>query len=180
MPSCSTTNWNSNPASGLNSLRSKYQRFMSSLLVRAFQTSATGAWKVRSMIRGSGLVLFAFAFILFIGLKFVQIVVQPVKTLFPEAPIVLDPLLRGLHGLGVQLERMDASATVALNQAGEFQYAQVFRNGREGHAVGPRQIGDAAFAMGQMFQDAPAGGISQGGKSAIQQSRRTFNHMVNY
>jgi hypothetical protein len=44
----------------------------------------------------------------------------------------------------------------------------------------PRQIRDATVAMRQMFQDAPARRIGQRGKSAVQQSRRTFNHMVKY
>src|SRR5258706_492044 len=43
------TNSRPNPTTALNSGRSKYHFFMSSLLVRAFHTLATGALKVRSM-----------------------------------------------------------------------------------------------------------------------------------
>src|SRR5438128_2916405 len=58
MPSCSTTNSNSKPTSGLNSFRSKYQCRISAASVSAFQTRATGALKVRSTTTASAKLFF--------------------------------------------------------------------------------------------------------------------------
>src|SRR4051812_42455613 len=44
----------------------------------------------------------------------------------------------------------------------------------------PAQNSDAATAMREMFQHAPPGWVGQGGKSAVEQSRRTLNHMVKH
>ena len=61
-----------------------------------------------------------------------------------------------------------------------FQHAQMLRDRRQRHGIWPSQIGDATVAAGKMFEDAAARRIGQRGKRAVQQSRRTFNHMVKY
>src|ERR1700694_1317164 len=87
---------------------SKDHCLMSSFSVRAFQTRATGASKVRSTTSGSSLVaallvaalLFA-AISFLLALNFLRLVfalsslkvaVQPVEALLPVAPVVLDPV----------------------------------------------------------------------------------------
>jgi hypothetical protein len=100
-----------------------------------------------------------------------QILVQTIKTFFPKFPILLDPLLRFFHRLGLQFQRMHAPATAAADQSGIFQNAQMLRDRRQRHGIRPRQIGDATVAVREMFQDAPSRRIGQRGKRAVQQSR---------
>jgi hypothetical protein len=44
----------------------------------------------------------------------------------------------------------------------------------------PGQMSDAFIAARQMGEDAPPGRIGQGGKGAVQEFRRIFNHLVEY
>lgn len=53
-------------------------------------------------------------------------------------------------------------------------------NRRQGHGVGPGQIGHTSIAPGKMGEDLPPRWISQSGKRPVQGSRRIFNHLVNY
>src|ERR1700744_4677391 len=113
---------------------------MSSGVVMQRHTSATGASKMRSTVSGplSGvnnctfvfaaisLFDFVFLFLFLFGLQFLQIFIQPVKTLLPKAAIFLDPLLRLLHWGGVQFQPMHAAVPVALDESRLFQHPQMF------------------------------------------------------
>ena len=42
------------------------------------------------------------------------------------------------------------------------------------------QVRDTTIAQSQVFQNPPAGWVSEGGEGPVQRAGRTFNHMVNY
>ena len=75
---------------------------------------------------------------------------------------------------------MDAAVTTAFHQTGLFQNNKMFGDGGKGHGVGTGEIGDAFVALGQLRENAAAGGIGEGGECAVEQLRFIFNHMVEY
>src|SRR6266704_7144089 len=111
---------------------SKDHCLMSSLSVRAFQTTAAGASKVRSTTSGSSLVTmlsFAAIFLLLalnfmrlvLALQFLEVAVQFVEALLPVAPVVLDPVGDVLERIGLEPARPPLRFAPALDQARAFQ-----------------------------------------------------------
>src|ERR1700722_5868716 len=78
------------------------QRLMCSVLLHASNTSARGASKTRSSFSDrsasdSSLFLSAMILVLFLFLlQFLQVNLEPVEALFPELPVVLEPIDRVL------------------------------------------------------------------------------------
>src|SRR2546425_13042037 len=105
---------------------------MSSLSVRAFQTTATGASKVRSTTSGSSFVTtlsFAAIFLLLalnfmrlvLALQFLEVAVKLVEALLPVTPVVLDPVGDVLERIGLQPARPPLRFAPALDQARAFE-----------------------------------------------------------
>jgi hypothetical protein len=109
----------------------------------------------------------------------VQVCSEPIQRTFPEFSILFDPLRRLLERFRVQLHFMHAPVTAAPQQTGVFENAEMFGNGGQRHRVRPGELGNAPVPLCQVRQNLPARGISQGGKSSVQRSRRIFNHLVN-
>src|SRR5882724_2473443 len=135
-PPCSTSNWNSKPATGANSRRSKDHCLMSSLSVSAFHTRETGASKVRSTMSGSSFVTtlsFAAIFLLLalnflhlvLALQFLEVAVQLVEALLPVAPVVLDPVGDVLEGIRLQPAGPPLRLASARDQARALEHLQV-------------------------------------------------------
>src|SRR5882762_6117767 len=135
---------------------SKDHRLMSSLSVRAFQTSATGASKVRSTTSGSSFVttlsfaaislLLALSFLrLVLALQFLEVAVQLVEALLPVAPVVLDPVGDALERIGLKPAGTPLRLAAALDQASALEHFEVLGNGGQAHLEGLGQFHDRGF-----------------------------------
>src|SRR5881628_1746433 len=178
-PPCSTSNWNSKPTTAANSRRSKDHCLMSSLSVRAFQTRATGASKVRSTTSGSSLVttlsfaaiwlLLALNFLrLVLALQFLEVAVQLVEALLPVAPVILDPVGDVLERIRLEPAGPPLRLAAALDQARALEHLQVLGNGGQADVEGLGQFQYRAFARGEPRKDRAPRGIGEGGKGAAE------------
>jgi hypothetical protein len=107
-----------------------------------------------------------------------EILGQAIERSLPELAILLYPLGSLPERFGVEPHFVDASIAPAAKQPGVLEHAQMFRNCWKRHRVRLRQMRHTLTAPREMSQDTPAGGIGQGSESAIQASRRIFNHLV--
>ena len=90
---------------------------------------------------------------------------------------MLDPAGCVFHGLGCQAAVMNAAIDFATQQAGGFQYAQVFGNRWKGNVEWFGEFADRGFAMCEAREDSAAGGIGEGAEGGVKRSR-IVNHMV--
>jgi hypothetical protein len=72
---------------------------------------------------------------------------------------------------------MSAAIDFAVQQAGGFQYAQVFGDRRKRNVERLGEFADGGFAMCEAREDSAAGGIGEGAKSGVE-TGRIINHMV--
>src|SRR5712692_3941577 len=159
---------------------SKDHCLMSSLSVRAFQTRATGASKVRSTTSGSSFIaallvatlLFA-AISLLLALNFLhlslalqlpEVAVQLVEALLPVAPVVLDPVGDVLERIRLKPAGPPLRLAAALDQPGALEHFQVLGHGGEAHVEGLGQFQDRGFARGEAREDRAPRGIGESGE----------------
>src|SRR3989449_5724861 len=178
-PSCSTSNWNSKPTTGANSRRSKDHCLMSSWSVRAFQTRATGASKVRSTTSGSSFVttlsfaaislLLALNFLrLVLALQFLEVAVQLVEALLPVAPVILDPVGDVLERIRLEPAGPPLRLAAALDQARALEHLEVLGHRGQADVGGLGQLQDRGFARGETRKDRAPRGIGEGGKGGAE------------
>ena len=98
---------------------------------------------------------------------------------FPKLAIHFDPFRRLPERPGVQFDLVDPTMATAAEQSGLFEDAEMFRDRRERHLVGPGQLSDTVRSGSEMGEEAAPGGIGQGRKSPAQIALRIFNHLVN-
>src|SRR5437879_10344330 len=120
---------------------SKDHCLMSSLSIRAFQTRATGASKVRSTTSGSSFVaallvaallfaaisfLLALNFLrLVLALQFLQVDIELVEALLPVAPVVLDPCGDVLERSRLEPAGPPLRLASAFDQAGALEHLEM-------------------------------------------------------
>ncbi len=76
---------------------------------------------------------------------------------------------------------MHPSIALTLDQAGIFENAQVFGDGRKRNGERFSQIGDATFGPSQKIEDPASGRIRQGSEDGVERwAVRMLNHMVKY
>src|SRR5260370_38870390 len=76
---------------------------------------------------------------------------------------------------------MHPSIALTLDQAGIFENAQVFGDGRKRNGERFSEIGDATFGPSQQIEDPASGRIGQGSEDGIERwAVRMLNHMVKY
>jgi hypothetical protein len=97
-----------------------------------------------------------------------QIVGEGVKLRLPELAVLGDPIGGLLHGLGGETEAVDAAVDFAAKQAGGFEDAQVFGDGRERHAERFGEFGDFSFAEGETGEDGAAGGVGESAEGVVE------------
>src|ERR1700704_437067 len=152
---------------------------MSSWSVRAFQTRATGASKVRSTTSGSSFVTtlsFAAIFLLLalnfvhlvLVLQFLEVPVELVEALLPVAPVVLDPVGDVLEGIRLEPAGPPLRFAAALDETRAFQYFQMFRDCRQAYVEGLGQFQDRGLARGEAGEDRAPRGIGEGGKGGAE------------
>src|SRR5258705_1141568 len=158
---------------------------MSSLSVRAFQTRATGASKVRSTTSASSFVttlsfgaiflLLALNFVrLVLLLQFLEVAVELVEALLPVAPVVLDPVGDVLERIGLEPAGPPLRLAAALDEARAFQHFQVFRDCRQAYLERLGQVQDRGFAGGETTEDRAPPGIGEGGEGGAEAVGRHF------
>src|SRR5438445_258104 len=158
---------------------SKDHCLMSSLSVRAFQTRATGASKVRSTTSGSSFVarlLFAAIFLLLalnfmrlvLALQLLEIAVQPFEALLPVAPVVLDPVSDVLERIGLQPAGPPLRLAAALDQARALEHLEVPGDRGEADVERLGQLHHRGLARSEARQDRAARGIGEGGEGAAE------------
>jgi hypothetical protein len=89
---------------------------------------------------------------------------------------VLDPAGCVLHGLGCQAAAMNAAIDFAAQQAGGFQYAQVFGDCGKRNVEWFGEFADGGYAMCEAREDSAASGIGESAEGGVEW--RIVNHMV--
>lgn len=105
---------------------------------------------------------------------------EGVKLTLPEAPVAFDPFRGGPHGLRNDGAAPQPSVLRAREEPGILQNPEVLRDGGERDVERPGQLGHRGFSPRQSRQNAPPGGIRQGGKGGIQCGVVIVNHVVKY
>src|SRR5437667_3013290 len=158
---------------------SKDHCLMSSLSVRAFQTTATGASKVRSTTSGSSFVTtlsFAAIFLLLalnfmrlvLALQFLEVAVKLVEALLPVTPVVLDPVGDVLERIGLQPAGPPLCLAAALDQARALEDLEVLGHGRKADLEGLGQFQNRGFTRGQTREDRAARGVGESGEGGAE------------
>src|SRR5207244_13438846 len=75
---------------------------------------------------------------------------------------------------------MHPTVAAATKQPCFLQNPEVFRHRRQRHGMRSSEMRDAAGTTRQVRENAPPGGVGQGGESSVQCGGRIFNQMVNY
>lgn len=99
--------------------------------------------------------------------RFLQVFGEAIERSLPKLSILLDPLGGFFKRLRLQLHFVHSSIAPAAQQSGFLENAQMFRNCGQRHGVWPCQLGDPLIAPGEAGQDPAAGGVGQGGESAV-------------
>src|SRR6478609_6072173 len=152
------------------------QRFRCPGWVHAANTSGRGAAKTRvrlsfglgALFSGLFLAGIGFLLLLLFGLQFLQVVLEAIETLLPEAPVLLHPVHRLLERRSLQPAGPPLGVARPLNQPAALQHAQVLGDRRQAHVVRLGQLGDGARAGRKPGKDLPPGGIGEGGEDATE------------
>src|SRR5919198_1307805 len=146
---------------------------------QASNTSAGAASIVRDTARSKSCcgALVVVAMFPFLAFEFLEIRVQPLEALLPEAAVVLEPARGGGGGVGLEPAARRAALSGTPHQARPLQHAQVLGNGRPGDREGLGQVADGAVAVGEPGQDGAARGVAEGGVDRVQ-AGNIGNHMV--
>jgi hypothetical protein len=96
---------------------------------------------------------------------------------FPKRAIAFDPFQRGSHWR--RGESRSSCAAVATDgcEAGAFEDADVFRDGRERHVEPRGELADRLVARGQTGKDLAPRWVGQRGEGRVE-LRGMVNHMV--
>jgi hypothetical protein len=90
---------------------------------------------------------------------------------------VLDPLVCGPHGCGVQSRAPNASMPCHPGKLGVLQDANVLRHSRQGHVEPRGELADGSLAAGQAREDLTPGGIRERGEGGVEVPVM-INHVV--
>src|SRR6266508_1747901 len=153
-----------------------HQFDMCSHEVCASNTRSRGASKTRVMtislsdgvVTVSLLPLPPIALLLSSSLELLQVLVQPVVALLPEAAVPLGPLCDFLERPRLEPGRPPLPFSAPGDQPGPLQHLQVLRDRRQAHLERLRQLGDGGFPGDEPCEDRPPRGIREGGERAVQ------------
>src|SRR5450755_2446213 len=114
--------------------------------VQAFQTNSRGASTVRVMTMvgspGAATALLLSATFLPLGLQFLEIVVEPVQALVPQAAIVLQPTVNAAKRLGFDLAGPPLRLPAARDETSMLENLQMLGNRRKAHVERLGELGD--------------------------------------
>src|SRR6266851_8100685 len=142
--------------------------------VHALSTSSLGAsnTRVSTNSRSSPAMMFPVAMFFPLFLYVSQIVIEPVKAVRPEPPVVRYPIGDVLEWRGGDPAGPPLRLTPARNQAGAFQHLEVPGNGGHAHGKGRSDLRDRGLAGGQAREDGPASRVGERGERGAQVVRR--------
>lgn len=103
-----------------------------------------------------------------LSLDIAEIIIQPVKPFFPEAPVMFEPICCILQRLCLEPARTPLSIAAAFNQAGVFQHIQMLGDGREAHVERPGKFGHRLVTGGKAGKNRTPGGIRQSRKNRVE------------
>src|SRR6516162_3166472 len=137
--------------------RGPHQRTRCSGSVHILKTRRHGASKIRAMTSSRSAERAAasalIAILLLPALQFAEILVEAIKTVVPEAAVVLEPL-----GSVLEWPRLDPAGpplrfAATRDQPGPFQHLQVLGDGGKTHRKRLGEFADRGLARGQPCQD---------------------------
>src|SRR6267143_499883 len=142
--------------------------------VQALNTSSRGASKTRvsTNSRSSFVMMFPVAMLFLLFLDVTQIVIQAIKALRPELPVVRHPVGDVLERTGSDPAGPPLRLAPACNQTGVFQHLEVTGDGGQAHRKGRSQLRDRGLAGGQSREDGAASGVGEGGERGAEVVRR--------
>src|SRR4051812_14773942 len=118
--------------------------------IHALKTMERGASKTQVILTsrcGRGVEASFFAGMLFLlGLDLLEVVVEAIKTVFPEPAVVLDPVGDIFKRLGFQPAGSPLRPPAARDQAGALEDFQVLGDSGEGHVKGFGQLVDRSLS----------------------------------
>src|SRR5258708_11899619 len=116
--------------------------------VHALNTSSRGASNTRITTNScsSFAMMFPVAMLFLLFLYITQIVIQTVKALRPEPPVVCHPVGDVLEGTGSDPAGTPLRLAPACNQTSVFQHLEVPGDGRHAHPKGRSQLRDRGLA----------------------------------
>jgi hypothetical protein len=120
-------------------------------------------------------------------LKFAEVVLQPVKALFPEPAVLLYKIGDLVQRFRLQSAGPPLRLAAARDQAGALQHLEVFGNGGSGHFEWRGELRDRCLARGETCKDRAASRVGECGEGGAEVIKRhlqspifVFNQMVNY
>src|SRR5262245_1300441 len=102
------------------------------------------------------------------SLELVQVLVQSVVALVPEATVSVGPLGDLLERGGAEPRGPPLPLPPPRDEAGSLQHLEVLRDRGQAHLEGLRQLGHRGLALRQTREDGASGRIRQGPERAIQ------------
>src|SRR6266540_202481 len=145
--------------------------------VCASNTRSRGASKTRVMTisRSDGVVIVSLllplppiALLLSSRLELLQVLLQPVVALLPEAAVPLGPLGDLLEWPRLEPGGPPLPLPASCDEPRPLQHLQVLRDRRQAHLERLRQLGDGSLPRRQPREDRPPRGIREGPEGAVQ------------
>src|SRR5712664_161920 len=142
--------------------------------VQALKRSSRGASNTRVSTNSCSLfvMMFPVAMLFPLFLYFTQIVIQTVKALCPEPPVVRNPIGDVLKRGGRDLAGTPLRLSPAGNQTGVLQHLEVPGDGGHAHRKGRSYLGDRGLPGGQASEDGAASGVGERGEGGAQRVGR--------
>src|SRR5580704_16061038 len=144
--------------------RGPYQRAMCSRSVHILHTSARGARKTRvAVISRSTVVstasLLVMSMLLLLALKLLEVIVQAVEALVPEAPVVIEPPGRVPERTRPEPAGPVLGVAAPRDEPRALEHLEVLRDGGEAHLERRGQLGDRSLALGEAGEDGAPRGV---------------------
>src|SRR5271170_5846565 len=128
---------------------------MCSGCVQSLNTSRRGASMTRVMTSSPFAALVPRATALLLALQFGQIGFQAVEALFPEDPVMLQPVGGALERARFQPTRPPRRLAPANDQAGPFQHLEVLGDRGKAHVEGSAEFTHRSLARDEPLQNCP-------------------------
>src|SRR5579863_4432773 len=112
--------------------------------------------------------LLAAIFSLLLVLEIAQIILEPIESLLPEAPVMLDPIGNVLKRTRGETARTPLRLAAARDQTCALQHLQMLRDCRKTHLKRFRQFRYRGLARGESSQYRSPGRVGEGGEGAAE------------
>src|SRR5688572_28172918 len=100
-------------------------------------------------------------------LQLVKVFIEPVKSFFPEAAVLLYPGGNFLEWIGLEPAGSPLRVATTRDETGVFEHLEVFRNGGQAHLERCGQLGDRRLAGAEAGEDGAPGRIGESSEGGI-------------